>query len=268
MNNGSIGAFDSGLGGLTVVSQIHKYLPNESIVYFGDTGRVPYGSRSNETIIRYAKQDINFLKSNNVKIIVAACGTVSSVASSAADGLDIPFVEVVTPASEMAVKATKNGNIGIIGTAATVASHAYKNRIVGIEKDIHVFEQACSLFVPFVESGFIDPDDQLVEGVVRRYLEFFADKNIDTLILGCTHYPILSPIIKKVMGEGVTLINTGEAAALKVKEILTSRDMLADKKGESHFFVSDTTQTFIETSEILLGKSLDFDVQKIDIEKY
>ena len=140
--------------------------------------------------------------------------------------------------------------------------------MIGIDKDIQVFEQACSLFVPFVESGFIDPNDPLVEGIVRRYLDVFTDKNIDTLILGCTHYPILSPIIKKVMGEGVALINTGEAAALKVKEILTNGDMLAEKKGESHFFVSDTTQTFMQTSEILLGKSLDFDVQKIDIEKY
>ena len=268
MDNRPIGVFDSGLGGLTVLKELENILPNESFVYFGDTGRVPYGSRSNETIIRYAKQDINFLKSHNVKIIVAACGTVSSVASSAADGLDIPFVEVVTPASEMAAKTTKNGNIGVIGTAATVASHAYKNRIVGIDKDIQVFEQACSLFVPFVESGFIDSNDPLVEGIVRRYLDVFADKNIDTLILGCTHYPILSPIIKKVMGEGVTLINTGEAAALKVKDILTNGDMLAEKKGESHFFVSDTTQTFMQTSEILLGKSLDFDLQKIDIEKY
>ena len=132
MKNASIGAFDSGLGGLTVVSQIHNYLPNESIVYFGDTGRVPYGSRSNETIIRYAKQDINFLKSNNVKLIVAACGTVSSVASSAADGLDVPYVEVVTPASKMAAECTKNGKIGVIGTAATIASNSYKNKILGI----------------------------------------------------------------------------------------------------------------------------------------
>ncbi len=268
MNNASIGAFDSGLGGLTVVKQIVKYLPDESIVYFGDTGRVPYGSRSNETIIRYAKQDINFLKSHNVKIIVAACGTVSSVAASAAYGLDIPFVEVVTPAVEMAVKTTKNGRIGVIGTAATVASHAYKDKIVAINGGIEVFEQACALFVPFVESGFIAPDDELVVGVVRRYLEPLMDKGIDTLILGCTHYPILSPIIQKIMGNGVTLINTGEAAAIKIKQILTERDMLAEKKGESHFFVSDTTQTFMQTSEILLGKMLDFDVKKIDIEKY
>ncbi len=268
MNNASIGAFDSGLGGLTVVSQILKYLPNESIVYFGDTGRVPYGSRSNETIIRYAKQDINFLKSHNVKLIVAACGTVSSVASSAADNLDIPYVEVVTPASEMAVKSTNNGKIGVIGTSATVASNSYKNRILSIDSSLEVYQYACPLFVPFVESGMISPDDELVLGIVNRYLEPLVSDGVDTLILGCTHYPILAPAISKVMGDKVKLVNTGEAAAIKIKQILTDSDMLACDKQESHFFVSDTTQTFIETSEILLGKSLDFDVKKIDIEKY
>lgn len=268
MNNASIGAFDSGLGGLTVVSQIHKYLPGESIVYFGDTGRVPYGSRSNETIIRYAKQDISFLKSHNVKIIVAACGTVSSVAYSAADGLDIPFVEVVTPAAETAAKITKNGKIGVIGTAATIGSHSFKHRIQRVDSKLAVFEHECALFVPFVESGFISPDDELVVGMVRRYLDPLIKENVDTLILGCTHYPILAPIIQRIMGDSVMLINTGEAAALKIKQILTENDMLADKKNDSHFFVSDTTQTFIETSEILLGKTLDFDVKKVDIEKY
>lgn len=268
MNNESIGAFDSGLGGLTVVSQIHKYLPNESIVYFGDTGRVPYGSRSNETIIRYAKQDINFLKSHNVKLIVAACGTVSSVAASAAEGLNVPFVEVVTPAAEIAAKTTKNGRIGVIGTAATVASHSFKNKILNYNKDLEVFEHSCSLFVPFVEAGFVSPDDDLVVGVVKRYIEPLVKDNVDTLILGCTHYPILAPVIQKVVGDGVKLINTGEAAAIKIKQILTENDMLAEEKSESHFFVSDTTQTFIETSEILLGKTLDFDIKKVNIENY
>lgn len=268
MKNASIGAFDSGLGGLTVVSQIHNYLPNESIVYFGDTGRVPYGSRSNETIIRYAKQDINFLKSNNVKLIVAACGTVSSVASSAADGLDVPYVEVVTPASKMAAECTKNGKIGVIGTAATIASNSYKNKILGINDAFEVYQYSCPLFVPFVESGFVSPDDELVIGIVKRYVEPLIKDGVDTLILGCTHYPILAPAIQKVLGDGVKLINTGEAAAIEIKRILTENDMLADKAGESHFFVSDTTQTFIKTSEVLLGKTLDFDVKKIDIEKY
>ncbi len=268
MKNASIGAFDSGLGGLTVVSQIHDYLPNESIVYFGDTGRVPYGSRSNETIIRYAKQDINFLKSHDVKLIVAACGTVSSVASSAADGLDVPYVEVVTPASVMATKSTKNGKIGVIGTSATIASNSYKNKILEINNSIEVYQYACPLFVPFVESGLISPDDELVIGIVKRYIEPLINDGVDTLILGCTHYPILAPAIQKVMGDGVKLINTGEAAAIEIKRILTEMDLLSDCPKESHFFVSDTTQTFLKTSEILLGKSLDFDVKKIDIEKY
>lgn len=268
MNNESIGAFDSGLGGLTVVSQIHKYLPDESIVYFGDTGRVPYGSRSNETIIRYAKQDINFLKSHHVKLIVAACGTVSSVAAYAAEGLNVPFVEVVTPAAEIAAKTTKNGRIGVIGTAATVASHSFKNKILNYNQDLEVFEHSCSLFVPFVEAGFVSPDDDLVVGVVKRYIEPLVKENVDTLILGCTHYPILAPAIQKVVGDEVNLINTGEAAAIKIKQILTENDMLAEEKSESHFFVSDTTQTFLETSEILLGKTLDFDIKKVNIENY
>ncbi len=268
MNNAAIGAFDSGLGGLTVVSQIHKYLPKESIVYFGDTGRVPYGGRSNETILRYAEQDINFLKSHSVKLIVAACGTVSSVATGLSDSFDIPFVEVVTPASEAAVNATVNGRVGVIGTSATVASHSFKKRIAAINSDIDVVEYACPLFVPFVESGLISKDDELVIGIVNRYLKPLINEKVDTLIMGCTHYPILAPAIQSVMGDSVKLINTGEAAALKIKTILTDKNMLAEKEPEHHFFVSDTTQTFFSTSEILLGKSFDYDVKKIDIEKY
>ena len=266
MNNAAIGAFDSGLGGLTVVSQIHKYLPKESIVYFGDTGRVPYGGRSNETILRYAEQDINFLKSHSVKLIVAACGTVSSVATGLSDSLDIPFVEVVTPASEAAVNATVNGRVGVKGFSR--ANFVCQKRIAAINSDIDVVEYACPLFVPFVESGLISKDDELVIGIANRYLKPLINEKVDTLIMGCTHYPILAPAIQSVMGDSVKLINTGEAAALKIKTILTDKNMLAEKEPEHHFFVSDTTQTFFSTSEILLGKSFDYDVKKIDIEKY
>jgi glutamate racemase len=269
MNNSAIGVFDSGLGGLTVVGQLFKFLPNENIVYFGDTGRVPYGTRSNKAIECYARQDISFLLSKDVKLIIAACGTVSSVAPHIADDIDIPFIEVVTPAAKAAVSASHSGRIGVIGTAATVSSGAYKRCIQQLDPGAQVFQNACSLFVPLVESGWFLPDDDVVRLTAERYLSPLIENQIDTLILGCTHYPILAPVIQRVVGDSVTLINTGETTAARAAEYLTEHGLLAEENTASHhFFVSDTADSFEQTAGILLGRDMPFDVKRVDIEQY
>lgn len=269
LDNRAIGVFDSGLGGLTVVKQLMKVLPNENIIYFGDTGRVPYGSRSDAAIRRYAGQDVNFLLSNDVKLVVAACGTVSSVAPDVADGLPVPFVGVVQPAARVAAQSTRNGKIGVIGTAATIASGSFERAVHACNPEAQVVHNSCPLFVPLVESGWFDCNDPVVINTVERYLQPIIDAGVDTLILGCTHYPILSDAIASVMGEEVSLINIGIAAANTVANILDCHDIRGHHEHvKNHFFVSDTVRSFEQTASILLGENADFDVEHIDIEQY
>ncbi len=265
-----LGIFDSGLGGLTVMKEIVKLLPNENIVYFGDTGRVPYGTRSYETIRKYANQDEKFLLKNDVKLIIAACGTVSSISGEAEKALPVPFFEVISHTCRAAVKMSRNKRIGVIGTSATVGSGSHKKAIKEICPDALVFANSCSLFVPFVEEGWNSPEDPVVLETVRRYLAPLIEAKVDTLILGCTHYPILSEAIKKVMGEEVVLINAGEAVALAVKEYLQSSGATnCDNLSPNYeFYVSDKTATFEQTAKRLLGKELDGDkVKQVDIDK-
>lgn len=192
MDNRPIGVFDSGLGGLTAMRELIRTLPNESILYFGDTGRVPYGSRGREIIRKYAKQDMNFLIRHDVKAVLAACGTVSSVARDIGDALPVPYFDVLRPTARAAVEQTKNGKIGIIGTAATIASGSYRKEIERLAPKTEVFEQACPLFVPLVENAFVSPDDPIPRLTAERYLTPIREAGVDTLILGCTHYPIIS----------------------------------------------------------------------------
>ena len=263
-----IGVFDSGLGGLTVVKEIMKLLPYEDIVYFGDTGRVPYGTKSNETIIKYARQDEKFLLSKDVKLIVAACGTVSSVASFTKEELPVPFVEVISNSVKAALKVTKNKKIGILATSATINSGAHKKQILSSIPDAKVIEQSGTLLVTLVEEGFVSPDDVAVTEILRRYLEPMIKAEVDTIILGCTHFPILSDAIKKVMGENVNLINMGTATALAIKELLENSNSLTEKKqnGEYKFYVSDRTQSFKKTVSVLLDQEIDDRyVEQVDI---
>ncbi len=255
----AIGVFDSGLGGLTVVKELRKFLPNEDIVYFGDTGRVPYGTRSRETIRKYAVQDERFLLTHNVKAIIAACGTVSSVASDTANDLPVPFFEVVSHAAKAAVEATKNGKIGVIGTAATVNSRQHEKYIKSIVPSISVTACSCSMFVPLVEEGWYSADDIVVTETVRRYLEPIIESGADTLILGCTHYPVLSEAITKVVGDNVTLINAGVATAKSVKEYLLNNNLLnsENKAGNTNFFVSDKPDSFRRIASVLLDSVID-----------
>ncbi len=268
--NMAIGVFDSGLGGLSAVKELMNVLPCENIVYFGDTGRVPYGSRSRETITKYAQQDVNFLLRNNVKLIIAACGTVSSVATDLYTTVPVPYTGVVNPTACAAAKATKNGRIGVIGTSATITSHSYKKKLQEINPDFEIFEQDCPLFVPLVENGFTDPCDIIVKSVVERYTNVLKEKGVDTVILGCTHYPLLSEAIGKAMGKGVTLIDSGRATALYTAELLREKGLETDKdtQGEYSFFVSDTPHNFEKLASMFLGRDVKSLVSQIDIEQY
>ncbi len=267
MSEKAIGIFDSGLGGLTAVKELIKVLPNENIIYFGDTARVPYGTRSRSTIIRYAGQDADFLLSKGVKMIIAACGTVSSVAVDLKDELPVPFTGVVVPTARAAVNATKNGRIGVIGTSATVNSGSYKNEILRMNSDISVFQQDCPLFVSLVENSFISPDDPIVRLVVERYLEGLKNEGIDTLILGCTHFPIIASAISQYLGSGVKLIDSGRETALYAAGLLREKGLLntSGAAGECSYYVSDTVDEFRRTAEIFLGSATGINVSHITL---
>ncbi len=269
MNNKSIGVFDSGLGGLTAVKQIMQELPNENIIYFGDTGRVPYGTRSRDTIMKYARSDIRFLKSFDVKIIVIACGTASSAAlPMIKDEFDVPIVGVIDAAVYAAVRATKNKKIGVIGTPGTIKSGEYEKQINAYDSSMQVFAKACPMFVPLVENGYFDtPVTRLI---VEEYLEGIRSEGVDTLILGCTHYPLLEKVIHEYMGDGVTLINSGAEVAKYLKKKLDSETAHSEKIDENQYryYVSDDISSFEELGGIFLEREINGQVTKIDIEKY
>ncbi|MBQ7983712.1 MAG: glutamate racemase [Clostridia bacterium] len=251
-----IGIFDSGLGGLTAVKEIRARLPHEDLVYFGDTGRVPYGSRSPETIRRYAAQDMRFLLSEaDCKAVVIACGTVSANALEHLRAMyDIPVIGVIDPAVDAAAAATKNGRIGVIATPSSIASGAYERALLARNPALEVTSAACALFVPLVENGFIDADDPIPRLTAERYLAPIREAGIDTLILGCTHYPLLAPILHKVL-PGVTLIDTGAAAAHRLEELLALQSLHNPQTaaGAARFFVSDEPHGFAAAAARFLG---------------
>ena len=253
MRNHPIGIFDSGLGGLTTVREIQRIMPGEDIIYFGDTGRVPYGTRSRETIIRYTKDDIDFLLRHDIKFIIAACGTASSVALPVLQGkYDIKIMGVLESACRKAVEVTKNGRIGVIGTSGTVKSGKYSEIINGINPKLEVFSNACPMFVPLVENGYAESEAAML--IAKDYLAPLKEVNVDTLILGCTHYPLLKNVISAIMGEGVTLLSPGALAAEEAKRYLQKEGLLSDKKvGNSEFYVSDSVDNFTQLGSTFLG---------------
>ncbi len=269
MDNRAIGIFDSGLGGLTCVKKVMEIMPNENIIYFGDTGRVPYGTKSRDTIVKYVKQDINFLESFDIKFIIIACGTASSATlPDIKKEINTDIIGVLEPTCEMAVSLTKNKKIGVIGTQGAVNSGKYQETIKAISPDIEVFSKACPMFVPLVENGYTR--GEVARLIVEEYLTPIKDAGVDTLILGCTHYPLLRDEIQKFMGENVTLVNSGASAALEAKEILEKNNMLCDedKCGTVKYYVSDTVDGFEELGSAFLERNIGGDVKKIDIEKY
>lgn len=265
MDQRPIGVFDSGLGGLTAVRHLQNLLPNENIVYFGDTGRVPYGTRSRDTIRRYTEEDCRLLLDRDVKFIIAACGTVSSVSPDLLAALPVPAIGVVFPTAAAAAAATKTKRIGILGTAATIRSGSFEKALLAIDPAIQVTATPCPLFVPLVESGWIAEDDEIAIPMVRRYLSAVKAAEVDTLILGCTHFPLLAPIIRAELGDDVVLIDSGRETASLCAQFLREHDALAHRPdgGTTQFFVSDQPEGFSRVAEIFLGKSVRETVEMI-----
>lgn len=263
-----IGVFDSGVGGLTVAREIMSLLPNEKVIYFGDTARVPYGNKSKETIVRYARQIIRFLRSKNVKVIVIACNTACAMALDIVkEEFEIPIIGVVNPGVEMAIRNTRNKKIGIIGTEGTIKSETYTKLIHEKDDTIEVTGKACPLLVPLVEEGLLD--DSITTEVAKRYLQELQDKGIDALVLGCTHYPLLENTFKKILGDGIILVNPAIETARELKQLLTDKNLAAHdtNKGGHEFYVSDREEKFENLAkEILKFKMMP--VTHINIEEY
>ncbi len=265
-----IGVFDSGVGGLTVAREIMRNLPKEDIVYFGDTARVPYGSKSKDNIIRYSKQIINFLKTKGVKAIVIACNTASALALDAVKNeFDIPIIGVVEPGARAALAMTKTNKIGIIGTEATVRSSMYEKIIQGIQPNVEVIAKACPLFVPLVEEGF--KKHPVTDEIIDYYLSSLIQTDIDALILGCTHYPLLRTKIRAYVGEQINLINPAYETAMDLKKILQEYDMenpdVEGDHGSYSFYVSDAADKFKEFANSILPYDIET-TKQINIEEY
>lgn len=260
-----IGVFDSGIGGLTVVKRLMSVLPKESIVYFGDTARVPYGSKSNETVIEYSIQNTKFLLQKGVKAVVVACNTASSIAlDELKKNFDIPVIGMIMPGAQMAVEDTRNKKIGVIGTRATISNKAYSKAIKEIDPDIEVFEKACPLFVPLAEEGWTH--HKATYEIAEEYLKELREKEIDTLVLGCTHYPILADVIQEVVGRDVKLIDSGIASSEVVSSELRRIGLETNSAvpGNASFYVSDIPTTFKQVAELFLGKEIT-EVIKVDV---
>jgi glutamate racemase len=252
-----IGVFDSGIGGLTVVRELLRQLPSEEIVYFGDTARVPYGTKSEETVQKFALQDAQFLVEQKVKLIVVACNTVSANSLDLlCQRIDLPIEGVIKPGARAAVQATRNGRIGVVGTDSTIASRAYEKAIRALDGKIQIFARSCPLFVPLAEEGWVD--DPVTAQVARKYLSPLDRCGVDTLVLGCTHYPLLKGVIQEVMGPKVSLIDSATATAESVKAILEGEGLSTDPTSipSHHFYVTDMPRRFLEIGERFLQSSL------------
>lgn len=265
-----VGVFDSGVGGLTVAREIMRNLPSEKIVYFGDTARVPYGSKSRETVIRYSRQIIRFLQEQQVKAIVVACNTASAFALDAVrDEFDIPIIGVIESGARVAAEETKNKRVGVIGTVGTVGSGIHAEFLKKLDPEITVFGKACPLFVPLVEEGWLH--DPVTVEVASRYLKELQEKEIDTLILGCTHYPLLRSTIREIMGENVRLVNPAYETALELGKLLEEKGILSlgteQEDFPYRFYVSDLADKFKDFANSILPYDVEM-TKKIDIEKY
>ena len=266
-----IGVFDSGLGGLTAVHSLWRILPEENLIYFGDTARVPYGGRSRETLLKYARQDVRFLRSFDLKAILIACGTVTttSLPTLQAEN-DLPIVGVVEPTCRRALAVTKTKKVGMIATLASVRSGAYEATLRQLDSEVEVICKPCPLFVPLVENGRFRRGDIVIETVAREYLEPLKEAGVDTLILGCTHYPLLTDVIADVMGPDVELVSAGEESAFELKRLLKAEGLRADenRQGESEFYVSDRAEDFERIASVFLQEDLRHAARRIDIDQY
>lgn len=266
-----IGVFDSGVGGLTVVREIIRQIPNEKIIYFGDTARVPYGNKSQETVTRFSEQIVRFLRTFRVKTIVVACNTASAYAMEALErDMDVPLIGVVKPGAKVAAEATRNGRIGVIATEATIGSQIYNKYIQELNRNVTIYGKACPLFVPLVEEGLLE--DPVTDEIARRYLTELIDIDIDTLILGCTHYPIIRSTLGRIMGEGVTLVNPAYETARELRQMLADLNLLSQEQpklgsNRYQFYVSDKAEKFVRFANSIIKYGI-LSAKTINIEAY
>lgn len=260
-----IGVFDSGVGGLTVASEIVRRLPGESLIYLGDTARVPYGTKSERTVIAYSKANAGFLAGKGIKLLVVACNTASSVSiPMLTEELNIPVVGVIEPGAKKAAGVTKTGKVGVIGTYSTIRSSAYKKALQRISPDIEVFTQPCPLFVGLADEGWTE--GEVTELIAREYLGGLKETGIDVLVLGCTHYPLLKPVIQKIMGDGITLVDSAEETALEVESLLRGLGELNEEgpSGARKFYLTDVSDTFVSIAGRFLGEKIE-SIEMVDI---
>lgn len=260
----AIGIFDSGIGGLTVLRALKEALPDEEAIYLGDTARVPYGTRSPETVVRYSVQAAAFMAEKQVKLLVVACNTASAVAleaiRSACPGASFPLIGVIEPGVREALRLTRTRRVGVIGTEATIRSQAYTRGLKALDPDIQVFTKACPLFVPLAEEGW--EESEVAALVAREYLSGFRDLGVDTLILGCTHYPVIRKVIERTVGEGISLVDSAKATAVTVREVLKERGLIRPAKaggsGErgDRFYVTDAHERFVKVGSRFLGRDM------------
>lgn len=254
-----IGVFDSGIGGLTVVREILQQLPDEDVIYFGDTARVPYGPKSPQTVCRYSNEITSFLRDEGVKAVVVACNTATAHAlDSLREQFDLPIVGVIEPGSRAAARATQSREVGVIGTQGTIASRAYERAIHAVNGDIHITAKACPLFVPFAEEGWVD--HAALGLVASEYLTPFASAGIDTLVLGCTHYPLLKAVISAAVGPDIKLIDSAQETAAETARMLTARGLRhpgRDDPASHRFIASDVPEQFLRVGQRFLGSTID-----------
>lgn len=264
----AIGVFDSGVGGLTVAREIMRHLPNEKIIYFGDTARVPYGSKSKETIVHYSKQIIRFLQSNNVKAIVIACNTASALAlEEVSKEVNVPVIGVVIPGARAAIRETTSKNVAVVATEATINSQLYTKIMESEDEGIRVLSKACPLFVPIVEEGLAK--HKIADDMIEYYLKSMKETKVDTLILGCTHYPLLRSRIRMYMGEELRLVNPAYETTMDLKELLNANNIAnnSDEAPKHEFYVSDAADKFMKFANSILPYDI-VQTYKINIEEY
>lgn len=265
IKNAPIGVFDSGIGGLTVAKELIKALPGEDIIYLGDTARVPYGTKSERTVITYSRSNAGFLISKGIKLLVVACNTASSVSIPTLNSeYEIPVIGVIEPGAKKASSVTITGKVGVIGTPSTIGSSAYTKAIHNIDSGIEVFTKACPLFVPLADEG--RTEGEIVERIAEDYLTPLKESGIDVLVLGCTHYPLLKNTLQKVMGDNIKLVDSAEETAVQIKSLLSKNNILNDENRESkkQFYLTDVSETFISVAGRFLGEKINT-IEMVDI---
>jgi glutamate racemase len=270
MDNRPIGVFDSGLGGLTVLKEIIKLLPGESVVYFGDSGRAPYGTKSKETVLKYTFQNMRFLLNHDIKMVVIACNTMSAYGyQQVVKSFDIPIVEVIQPGAVTGARETNNKKLGIIGTTATINSGAYEMAVNRIDSSIEIYSKACPLFVPLAEEGQEWWENDIAVRIAEEYLTPMKKIGVDTVVMGCTHYPLLQNTISKVMGDNVKLVSSALEMAKVVSKTISENNIMRDEqlKPVYRYYTSDSVEKFEPLCSSILGMKIT-SAERVDIEKY